>query len=324
MQDVQQGQDGGDSAVTGRNPAAGRARSADPTMEAQAWLAEQAQCVNAGISTHLNALKQRFQPHSRLLDAVEYSLAAGGKRLRPVLVLETCRVCGGSLESAWPAALAIECIHAFSLIHDDLPAMDDDDLRRGKPTCHKVFGEALAVLAGDWLVAHAFELLTLGAVAPHVAPALVRALAEATGDMVVGQAADIAGERQPADPELVRFIHQHKTARLLECACRLGALTAQASTEKTEALAEYGRRVGLAFQISDDLLDRTGTTENLGKRVGKDAGESKQTYPAAFGIKESHRQARQEIEGAVAALKPFGPEAAQLKALAWYVIQRNR
>ncbi len=323
MQDVQQGQGSGDPAGTGSS---GAQRGGDPNVPAgwQAWFAEQGRRVSAEISNHLNVLKASSVPHSRLLDAVEYSLAGGGKRLRPVLVLETCRVCGGAGESAWPAALAIECIHTFSLIHDDLPAMDDDDLRRGKPTNHKVFGEALAVLAGDWLVAHAFELLTAETVDPRLSPVLVRALAQASGDMIVGQGADIAGETRPTDPDLVRFIHRHKTARLLEGACRLGALSARASADEIEAVAEYGRRLGLAFQISDDLLDCTGTTENLGKPVGKDADESKQTYPAAFGIEESRRQAHAEIEAAVAALEPFGSEAEQLRGLAWYVIARDR
>ncbi len=290
----------------------------------RAWFDQQRRHVDAEISKHLNVLKAKIQPHSQLLEAVEYSLTGGGKRLRPVLVLETCRVCGGAEASAWPSALAIECIHTFSLIHDDLPAMDNDDLRRGKPTCHNVFGEAVAVLAGDWLIAHAFELLASEKVDPRIAPELVRTLARGSLDMIVGQSADIAGEQLPTDPELVKFIHRHKTARLLEASCKLGALAARASTDKLKGLAEYGNRLGLAFQISDDLLDRTGTTENLGKRVGKDADESKQTYPAAFGIEESRRRAREEIEAAVAALEPFGPKADRLRGLAWYVITRDR
>ena len=310
MQDVQQGQAGGGNA--------------DVSLDWQALFAERGRRVSAEISKHLKALKASLQPHSRLIEAVEYSLAGGGKRLRPVLVLETCRVCGGAEQAAWPAALAIECIHTFSLIHDDLPAMDDDDLRRGKPTSHKVFGEALAVLAGDWLVTHAFDLLTSEPVDSRVAPQLVRTLAQASGDMIVGQGADVAGEQQPTNADLVRFIHRHKTARLLEGACRLGALSAQSAADQLEAVAVYGRRLGLAFQISDDLLDCTGTTENVGKRVGKDAAESKQTYPAAFGIEQSRRRAREEIEAAVAALEPFGSEAEKLCGLAWYVIARDR
>jgi geranylgeranyl diphosphate synthase type II len=323
MQNVRQDQSSGHPTPKGSSRAECRGETTVPA-DWHTWFSEQARLVDAQISNHLNALKACLQPHSQLLDTVEYALTAGGKRLRPVVVLETSRLCGGNQQSAWPAALAIECIHTFSLIHDDLPAMDNDDLRRGKPTCHKVFGEGLAVLAGDWLVAHAFDLLTSDAVDPNAVPTLVQTLAQASADMIVGQGADIAGERQPTDPDLIRFIHRNKTARLLESACRLGALTARASADEIESLAEYGRRLGLAFQISDDLLDRTGTTEDLGKRAGKDADGSKQTYPAAFGITESRRQARHEIEVAVAALAPFGVQAERLQDLAWYVIERNR
>ena len=244
--------------------------------------------------------------------------------MRPVLVLEACRACGADAEAAWPAALAIECIHTFSLIHDDLPAMDDDDLRRGKPTCHKVFGEAVAVLAGDWLVAHAFDLLTAADLEPRIAAGFVRSLTRGTGDMIVGQGADIAGEQMAIDPDLVRFIHRHKTARLLETACELGAVAADASNKQVACLREYGTHLGLAFQIVDDILDRTSTTETMGKRVGKDDAESKQTYPTAFGLEESRRQARAEIDQAVAALDEFGPRAARLRDLARFVIERDR
>jgi geranylgeranyl diphosphate synthase type II len=288
------------------------------------WFDNQRKHVDAGVSKHLNGLKSQLHPHSRLLESVEYSLAAAGKRLRPILVLETCRVCGGTEEGAWSAALAIECVHTFSLIHDDLPAMDDDDLRRGKPTSHKVFGEALAILAGDWLVAHAFDVLVSESVDAQVAAELVRALAEGSRDMIVGQGADIAGQQRPTDPELVRFIHRHKTARLVETSCRMGALCGRASADQLESMSEYGEHLGLAFQISDDLLDVTGTAAQLGKRVGKDAEELKQTYPAAFGIEESRRRARSEIEVAIAALEPFGTQADRLRELARFVIARDR
>ena len=323
MPDVQQGQANGDPEAMERSAAA-HAGGVEVSDDWRAWLDGQRRRVDTEISKHLNALKAGMHPHSPLLESVEYSLTDGGKRLRPLLVLESCRVCGGAEESAWPAALAIECIHTFSLIHDDLPAMDDDDLRRGRPTNHKVFGEAVAVLAGDWLVAHAFDLLSSEAVDPQVTSALVQALAQGSGDMIVGQGADIAGQQQPTDPELVQFIHRHKTARLWEAACKLGALSARASADEIKAMTEYGCRLGLAFQISDDLLDRTGTTEELGKRAGKDADESKQTYPAAFGIAESHRRARAEIEAAVAAVERFGPNANRLRGLTWYVIGRDR
>ncbi len=292
--------------------------------EWEGWFDNQRRRVDARISSHLKALKRQLRPHSRLLESVEYSLAGGGKRLRPVLILEVCRVCGGAEEAAWPAALAVECVHTFSLIHDDLPAMDDDDLRRGKPTSHKVFGEAVAILTGDWLVAHAFDLLASKEVDPKIAPELVRALARGSRDMIVGQGADIAGERRPSDPALVEFIHQHKTARLLKAACEMGAVCGRAAADELKSMRQYGEHLGLAFQIADDLLDCTGSTVGLGKRAGKDADESKQTYPAAFGVAESRRRAHDHVEAAIAALQPFGTRADRLRHLAWYVIGRSR
>jgi geranylgeranyl diphosphate synthase type II len=187
-----------------------------------------------------------------------------------------------------------------------------------------VFGEALALLAGDWLFAHAFELLASEPVEPRVARELVGTLAEGTRDMIVGQAADMAGQQEPSDPALVRFIHRRKTARLLEACCRLGGWSARASPADIKQMGTYGGHLGLAFQIVDDLLDRTGSTADLGKRAGKDREVAKQTYPAAFGMGESRRQARRQIEAAVATLEPFGPRADRLRELAWYVLARDR
>jgi geranylgeranyl diphosphate synthase type II len=294
-----------------------------PTAQLLEWFEERRRTVDNALSTHLNSLKTGAWSNTRLPSSVQYSLTAGGKRLRPILVLEACRVCGGSESNAMPAALAAECVHAFSLIHDDLPAMDDDDLRRGVPTNHKVFGEAMAILAGDWLVTHAFTLLAATPDARAVA-GLVAALAAGTEAMVVGQAADIEGEDQPTDADRVRLIHRHKTAALIEACCKMGAIAAAADATGVDAMASYGRHLGLAFQIADDLLDATATTEDLGKRAGKDAEASKQTYPAAFGLDESRRHARAEVDQAAAALKLFGNEAEHLRALAEYVIARAR
>lgn len=288
-----------------------------------AWLDERRRRVDELFSNHLKVINRKGTPHSRLAAAVEYSITAGGKRVRPVLVLESCRVCGGSEEAAIPAALAVECVHTFSLIHDDLPAMDDDDLRRGVPTNHKVFGDALAILAGDWLMTHALALLASENVPPDVSAALVRALAAGTLGMIEGQAADIESEGLDPDGELVKFIHVHKTAKLIEACCRMGALCAKARPEAVAAMAAYGYHLGLAFQIVDDLLDRTGSTEKTGKRVGKDADVSKQTYPAAFGIEPSRQRARRETAAALAALEPFDDRAARLRDLARYVIARD-
>ncbi len=287
------------------------------------WFRHRRDQVDRVLAAHLSEIKLALPPHSRLPDAVVYSVQVGGKRVRPILVLETCLICGGRVEAAHPAALAIELLHTFSLIHDDLPALDNDDLRRGQPTNHKVFGEALALLAGDWLSTHAFALLSSSSVEPAIVPALVQTLADATQRMIEGQSADIAGENQPTDPELVRYIHLNKTAALLECCCRFGALCAGASAETISALARYGRHLGLAFQIADDLLDARGTTEKMGKRVGKDQGANKQTWPAAFGIEQSDAQARTEAAQALAALAPFGCGADRLRDLVRFVINRD-
>ncbi|MCC6358905.1 MAG: polyprenyl synthetase family protein, partial [Phycisphaerales bacterium] len=284
------------------------------------WFEGRRSAVDNALSTHLNRLKCSTPGNTRLIDAVQYSLTAGGKRLRPVLVLTACEVCGGGDAAAWPAAIAIECVHTFSLIHDDLPAMDDDDLRRGLPTSHKVYGEAHAILAGDWLVTHAFRLLSQ--VGGSVGSELVATLAEGTEGMIVGQTADIEGETAAVEGGRVKLIHELKTAALIRASCCMGAIAAGASREDRDAMSDYGRRLGLAFQIADDLLDATGTTEDLGKRAGKDAAASKQTYPAAFGVEESRRRAREEVDGACAARSRFGDGAGNLRLLAEYVIRR--
>jgi geranylgeranyl diphosphate synthase, type II len=287
----------------------------------RAWYDKRRQQVDAAIAAHFREVRKTAGSHSRLADALDYAMNQAGKRLRPILVLESCQTCGGAAEAAWPAALALECVHTFSLIHDDLPAMDNDDLRRGVPTSHKAFGEALAILAGDWLLAHAFALL---AADNRQCAALVLTLAAGTEGMIAGQAADIAGEKLATDPELVRYVHAHKTASLMAAACRLGALAGTAAPERIEQLSAFGRHLGLAFQITDDLLDRTGRTDVVGKRVGKDAEVSKQTYPAAFGVEESRRQAQREVEAALAALEPFGAPAENLRGLARFVLSRDR
>jgi len=285
------------------------------------WFAERRAAVDRIITEHVAALRAADPGHSRLIEAGVYSLTQGGKRLRPILVLESCAVCGGQPTAAHAAALAVECIHTFSLIHDDLPAMDDDDLRRGQPTSHKVFGEALAVLAGDWLSLHAFRLLAEARL--PVTADLVAALPAGSLGMVEGQGADIAGEQRPPATDLVEYIHRHKTAGLIEACCRLGALSAAADAEAVAALGRYGRHLGLAFQIVDDVLDETSTTAALGKRAGKDAAVSKQTYPAVFGRDASRAQARREVDAATAALAPFGAAAQRLCELAEVVVTRD-
>lgn len=289
----------------------------------QDWLAAERAAVDALLSDHLNRLKLQMPQHGRLFEAVRYSWTLPGKRIRPILVRAAAHACGLDPRRTDAAALAIEAIHAFSLIHDDLPAMDDDDVRRGQPTNHKVFGEAVAILAGDWLQPHAFALL---AEADWPAEVRLRAaveLANATRAMVVGQAADIAGEQLPTDGELVRFIHRNKTSRLIEAACRLGAIVAEAEPSALEAFGTFGRSIGLAFQIRDDLLDFDGDASAMGKRVAKDAEHAKQTFPAAFGTEESRRRAGELIAAAYGALAPLGERASRLRALADFVLSRK-
>ena len=278
------------------------------------------------IAAHLEHVLGRYaDAPPRLLEAIRYSLMAGGKRLRPALVLETFSACGGTDDrSALAAAGAIELIHTFSLVHDDLPAMDDDDLRRGRPTSHKVFGEAMAILAGDAMVTMAFELIAADA-APAVAPRLIVELASASGPagMIGGQVLDIDGENQSLGLDQLQGIHRKKTGALLTGACRMGALTASADDSLVSAMTSFGQHLGLAFQIIDDILDVTSTPEQLGKATHKDAGKGKNTYPALLGLDESRREAERQMDAALSALAALGPEADALRALAKFVVQRQ-
>jgi geranylgeranyl diphosphate synthase type II len=260
-----------------------------------------------------------------LLEAMRYSLLGPGKRLRPLLVLLAARACGGTIEAALPAACAVEMVHAYSLIHDDLPAMDNDDLRRGRPTCHKVFGEAMAILAGDALLAAAFESLAKGVRPPALAAECCAVLAEAAGagQLVGGQADDMAAAID-CTLEALESMHGRKTGAMIAASLVLGAMTAGADPPRINALADYGRRLGLAFQIVDDLLDVRGDEQAVGKRLQKDAREGKRTFPALIGVDASVRRAEQLVREACAALEPFGPEANDLRALAGYVLERNR
>lgn len=261
----------------------------------------------------------------RLGDAIRYVLLAPGKRLRPQLVLLAARACGGKKRVALPAAIAVEMIHAYSLAHDDLPAMDDDDLRRGRPTCHKKFDEATAILVGDALQARAFEVLATGIEHPQIAAAACAELAKAAGAaaLVGGQADDLGAENRELSLDELQWIHARKTGALFRVSLKLGALTAEADNSQLAALDEYGQKLGLAFQIVDDLLDVAGTTENLGKQTGKDAEQGKSTFPKLLGVEDSRRRVSQLIAEACAAVGPLGDAAAPLKELATYVGQRN-
>ncbi len=290
------------------------------------------------IATRLRTWAEGFEPvlhrflepgeavPRKLAEAMHYAAQSGGKRVRPFLVTRACELCGGAAEQAAPAAVAIECVHAFSLVHDDLPAMDDDDLRRGKPTCHKAFGEAMAILAGDGLVTLAFELLATKIADPAVAARAVAELARATGweGMIGGQTTDILSENLTPDLSLVERIHRYKTARLIEGAARLGAICARADDAKLESVSTYAQNLGLAFQVADDLLDVTSTAEELGKAAGKDATAGKQTYPGVIGIDASRALAKELAEKAEAALAIFGRAADDLRALARFVVERRK
>jgi geranylgeranyl pyrophosphate synthase len=297
--------------------------SATPTANAVDMLKRHGKAVEA----YLTSLRSRHpSAPERLSDAIDYSLLAGGKRLRPALVLETARACGvpSSDPSALAAAGAIELIHTFSLVHDDLPAMDDDDLRRGRPTNHKVFGEAMAILAGDAMVTMAFEVIATDA-DPRVAPSLIRELASASGPqgMIGGQVLDIDGENASLALDELRRLHAMKTGALLTCACRMGAIAAGADPEALEAVTSYGRHLGLAFQIVDDLLDVTSTPEQMGKATGKDAGKGKNTYPTLLGVEASQQAAHDQLAAALGAVSRLGDSAAGLQSLAKFVVDRT-
>ena len=263
---------------------------------------------------------------SELRQAMQYSLLAPGKRLRPTLVLMAAEASGGAIEAALPAACAVEMVHAYSLVHDDLPAMDDDDLRRGQPTCHKKFSEAMAILTGDALLALAFEVVARDVRPPQVAAACCAMLAEAAGAcrLVGGQADDLAAQTAPPTLALLEAIHHRKTGAMILVSLRLGATVAGADAAQTAGLESYGEKLGLAFQITDDLLDVRGEEAKMGKRVRKDAERGKLTFPGLLGIEESARRAEQLVLDACEALRPLGEQAIHLNALARYVLERNR
>ena len=293
-------------------------------FDLQAYLQKRTRVVNRALD--------RFLPRATakpatIHEAMRYSLFAGGKRMRPALCLAAATACGGDEAAALPLACAVECIHTYSLIHDDLPAMDDDDFRRGKPTNHKVFGEGIAVLAGDGLLTQAFEIAVQCQGWPRYPHAgIVRELAHAAGSLqlIAGQVADLEGEGKRLSAAQLRYIHERKTSALLCCSVRLGGMSANCSPAQLQALNEFGYNVGLAFQIIDDILDVTQTSEQLGKTAGKDTAAQKATYPSIVGMEQSRRIARRLTERAFAALDPFRSRAAALHALAAYLLQRDK
>jgi geranylgeranyl diphosphate synthase type II len=267
-------------------------------------------------------------PPSTIHEAMRYSVFAGGKRLRPMLALFGCEAVGGKLEDAMPAAVALEMIHTYSLVHDDLPAMDDDDFRRGRPTCHKIYGEAIAILAGDALLTHAFQVLADPAATGVPAARRLQIIAEisvAAGSvgMVGGQTMDIQAEGKALDPAMLLTLHSKKTGALLRASLRVGGLAGGADDAALAGLTRYGERLGLAFQIVDDILDIEGSSIEMGKTAGSDARKQKATYPAVFGLEVSRQEAARLLADAREAVRPLGDGAAVLLALADFVGRRR-
>jgi geranylgeranyl diphosphate synthase type II len=258
---------------------------------------------------------------------MRYSLFAGGKRLRPILCLAAAEACGGKIGNAIPLACALECIHTYSLVHDDLPSMDNDDFRRGRPTCHKVFGDGIAILAGDALLTIAFEIVSNAKPAPrHDTSILLREIAVAAGSqkLIAGQVADLEAEGKNVKRDQLQFIHENKTAAILKSSVRLGAMSANADARKLSAVTRFGQRLGLAFQIIDDILDVTQTSEILGKSAGKDVAAKKATYPAVIGLEKSRAEARRLTRQAHNALSVFSNRDAEpLHSLANYLLERK-
>ena len=293
-------------------------------FDLKAYLVERTRVVNRALD--------RFLPRATakpatIHEAMRYSLFAGGKRMRPALCLAAASACGGDEAAAIPLACAVECIHTYSLVHDDLPAMDNDDFRRGKPTNHKVFGEGIAVLAGDALLTQAFEIAAQSqgwSRYPHAR--IIQELAHASGSLqlVAGQVADLEGEKKRLSTAQLRYIHERKTSALLCCSVRLGGMSANCSPAQLRALTDFGYNVGLAFQIIDDILDVTQTSEQLGKTAGKDTAAQKATYPSIVGMEQSQRMARRLTERAFAALAVFRGRATALHALAGFLLQRDK
>jgi len=259
--------------------------------------------------------------------AMRYSLFAGGKRLRPILCLAAAEACRGNIDDALPLACALECIHTYSLVHDDLPSMDNDDFRRGRPTCHKVFGDGIAVLAGDALLTVAFEIVSKAKpTLSYDISTLLREIAVAAGSqkLIAGQVADLEAEGKKVKRDQLQFIHENKTAAILRSSVRLGAMSANADARKLSAITRFGQRLGLAFQIIDDILDVTQTSELLGTSAGKDVVARKATYPAVIGLEKSRDEARRLTRQAHNALSVFSSSDAEpLHALANYLLERE-
>jgi geranylgeranyl diphosphate synthase type II len=298
---------------------------ASETRDLTTRMAERRALVDAALDRWL---PPATEPPSTIHEAMRYSVFAGGKRLRPMLALFGCQAVGGTPDDAMPGAVALELIHTYSLVHDDLPAMDDDDFRRGRPTCHKVYGEAIGILAGDALLTHAFQVLADQTAAGVPAPRRLRIIAEiaaAAGSvgMVGGQTMDIQAEGKTLDPATLLTLHSKKTGALLRVSLRVGGLAGGADEAALAQLTRYGERLGLAFQIVDDILDIEGNSAEMGKTVGSDLRKHKATYPAVFGLEASRREVARLIGEACEAVRPLGAPGVELIALAEFVGRRR-
>jgi geranylgeranyl diphosphate synthase type II len=295
-------------------------------VEIQRYLQERKALVDEALARYLPG-EDHYPPV--IFQAMRYSLFAGGKRVRPILAIAAAEAVGAMAEEVMPLACALECIHTYSLIHDDLPALDNDDYRRGRLTNHKVFGEANAILAGDGLLTFAFELLSDGRHWPHYRPErilpVVYDIAYAIGGfgMIGGQVVDLQMEGQEVDLPTLQYIHAHKTGALLRTSVRSGAVLGGGTPAEVEALTEYGRHIGLAFQIMDDILDVRGDEQRMGKALRKDDERRKATYPRLVGLAESERRAQAAVAAGIAVLEPFGTRGGLLRQLAHFIVMRD-
>ena len=294
------------------------------SFDLNSYLKQQKTLVEKALDSSIAIAKPQ-----KIYEAMRYSLLAGGKRLRPILCLATCDLAGGTVEMAMPTACALEMIHTMSLIHDDLPAMDNDDFRRGKPTNHKVYGDDIAILAGDGLLAYAFEYVATQTknVTPENIIRVVACLGRTVGaaGLVGGQVLDLESEgKSDVTAETLSFIHTHKTGALLEASVVSGAILANAPESDIDRLSKYAQNIGLAFQIIDDILDITATDEQLGKTAGKDLEAQKATYPSLWGLNKSRLKARELVDNAIAQLSIYGAKAEPLRAVANYIVTRDR
>lgn len=295
-----------------------------PAIDLATYLSERAALIEKHLSLYLPR-----EHRSRLAEAMRYSVMAKAKRIRPILALASCEAVGGAIQHVMPTACALEMIHTFTLIHDDLPAMDDDDLRRGQPANHKVFGEALAILAGDALLTQAYDTILrytpLDGITPRLLLQVLQEVTEAIGiaGITGGQAMDIEAEGTEIDWPTLQYIHTHKTGALLLLAVRAGGLLGGADERQQQMLTVYAEKTGLVFQIVDDILDVVATPATMGKSAGKDARAQKATFPRFWGLEQSRDMARAETEAALDALTGFGPAADPLRALAVYILERD-